>query len=251
MITEEDKRRFDECTKSVLSGKSRLNGIGTLGEHTLHAILKLFLEPDTAFHEQKICGFVADILRGDEIIEIQTRAFSLLRKKLSAYRGKYRVTVVYPIDAQKYISWIDPDSGEISERHKSPKRGKSWQILRELYALCPIMPLHNVRFMLVFVNTEEYRVLSGRSRDKKHFGAARYERVPTELCDIINLEAAEDFAVLIPPTLGDTFTAAEFAKAAKMTPRAVGYAIRALTTLGIIEHTSNEGRAYVYTRKYK
>lgn len=251
MITEEEKKRFNECAKSILSGKSLQNGIGTLGERTLHAILKKFLEPDTAFHEQKACGYVADILRGDEIIEIQTRAFSSLRKKLSAYRGKFRVTVVYPIDAQKYISWIDTETGEVSERHKSPKRGEAWQILRELYALCPIMPLENVCFKLIFVNTEEYRVLSGRSRDKKRFGAARYERIPTELCDIATLEKTEDFKALIPNKLGDTFTAAEFAKAAKMTPRGAGYAMRVLVTLGVIEHTANEGRAYVYTRKYK
>ena len=144
---------------------------------------------------------------------------------------------------------VNPETGEVSERHKSPKRGKSWQILRELYALCPIMPLKNVCFKLIFVNTEEYRVLSGRSRDKKHFGAARYERIPTELCDIITLNSAEDFAALIPTTLGENFTAAEFAKAAKMTPRAAGYAMRVLVTLGVIEHTANEGRAYVYTRK--
>lgn len=251
MITEEEKIRFNECVSGVLSGKSELNGIGTLGERTLHAILKLFLEPDTSCHEQKVGRHVADILCGDEITEIQTRAFSALRKKLSAYRGKYRVNIVYPIDRTKYISWIDPETGEVTERHKSPKRGEAWQILRELYALCPIMPLEDVRILLVFVNTEEYRVLSGRSRDKKHFGAARYERIPTELCDIVTLEAPEDFAALIPPALGDTFSAAEFAKAAKMTPRASGYAMRALTMLGVIEHTSNEGRAYIYTRKYK
>lgn len=249
MLTTADKLRFDKCVSDALTHERTRAGIGTLGERTLHMILKNFFEPDTQYHEQKVGRYVADICRDDEIIEVQTRSFAALRKKLEAYRGKYRVTVVYPISNIKYVSWIEPETGEISKRHKSPKQGKPWDVLREFYSLCPIMPLEGVRFMLVFVNTDEFRMRTGRSTDKKKFGARRYERIPTELCDIVTLENPSDFAALIPHTLGERFTAAEFARAAKMTPRAVGYAMRVLTTLGVIEHTDMQGRAYVYTRK--
>lgn len=248
MLTAAEKLRFDKCVSDALTHEHTREGIGTLGERTLHMILKNFLESDTKYHEQKIGRYVADICRDGEIIEIQTRSFAALRKKLEAYRGKYRVTVVYPIANIKYVSWIDPETGEISARHKSPKRGKPWHVLGELYSLCPIMPLEGVRFMLVFVNTDEFRTLTGRSTDKKRYGARRYERIPTELCDIVTLEKTSDFAALIPQALGERFTAAEFAKAAKMTPRAVGYAMRVLTTLGVIEHTDMQGKAYVYTK---
>ena len=243
-----DKKIFKNCCHSILIGERDRRGIGTLGEKTLHAIIKSFIEPDTQYHEQNVGRFVADICKNGEITEIQTRNFSALRNKLSAYTPKYRVNIVYPIAAKKYISWIDPENGDVSERHKSPKQGKPWDILYELYALRPVMPLEGVRFTLLFCNIDEFRLLSGRSRDKKHFGASRYERIPTELVNIMTLEKTADFAALIPSVLGDRFTAAEFAKAAKMTRRTAGYALQTLVTLGVIEHTDTVNKAYIYKR---
>lgn len=224
-------------------------GIGTLGERTLHSVLKHFFEPDTSFHEIKLGRYVADICKDGEITEIQTRQFYALKNKLNAYKDSYKVNVVYPIAAEKYILWIDPESGEIGERHKSPKQGKPWDILYELYSLRPIMPLTNVRFTLVFCNIEEYRLLTGRSHDKKHFGSSRFERIPTELVGKMILEKSDDFSVLIPETLGEHFTAAEFAKAAKMTRRKAGYALLTLISLDVIEHTETVNRTYIYRRK--
>ena len=243
-----DKVQFTKCCDSVLINGRTQHGIGTLGERTLHSVLKHYFESDSSFHEQKIGRYVADILKDGEITEIQTRQFSSLRNKLSAYMENYNINVVFPIAAEKFISWIDPESGEISERHKSPKRGQPWDILRELYALRPIMPLKNVRFTLVFCSMEEYRLLTGRSRDKKSFGASRYERIPTELSGILTLEQPSDFAMLIPDTLPERFTAAEFAKSAKMTRRTAGYALLTLISLGIIEHTETVKKTYIYSK---
>ncbi len=249
MVTLEQKTRFDKCVQSALVGEHRRDGIGRLGERTLHLILKSFFEPDTDCHEVKIGRYVADICRGDEIIEIQTRAFAALAPKLSAYRPNYKVTLVYPIADVKYISWIAPETGEMSERHKSPKRGKPWDVLFELYALRSLLPFEGVRLMLVFMNMDEYKLLTGKSKNKKSLGASRHERVPTELCDILELNEPSDYAVLIPPTLKDEFTAAEFAKAAKMTQRTAWRALQALLALGVIERTGMRGKAYVYGKR--
>lgn len=247
MLTQDDKQRFDECCRRILCSDRQRHGIGTLGERTLHAVLKSFFEPDSSYHEQKVGRYVADIKKGDSIIEIQTRAFGAMRKKLETFSKSCRVTVVFPIAAEKHVSWVDPESGELHARRRSPKPGKPWDILRELYALRPIMPLCNVRFALVFMSIDEFRLLNGWSRDKKR-GSTRCERIPTSISDIVMLESTADFDVLIPPSLGNDFTAAEFAKAAKMTSRTAGYALQTLVTLGVIEHTKNLGRAYLYTK---
>ncbi len=247
-ITSDDKLRFIKCCDSARINSCERHSIGTLGEKTLHSVIKHYFESDTSFHEQKIGRYVADILKNGEITEIQTRAFSSLKNKLTAYMGNHRVNVVFPIAAEKYISWIDPETGEVGERHKSPKRGHPRDILRELYSLRPIMPLDGVKFTLVFCVMEEFRLLTGRSRDKKHFGASRYERIPTELSGILTLENTSDFALLIPDTLPERFTAAEFAKAAKMTRRTAGYALLTLISLGVIEHTETLKRTYIYKR---
>ncbi len=247
MITKNEIERFVECSAKALTSQHERNGIGTLGERMLHLILKNFFEPDTHCHEQKVGRFVADIKNADGITEIQTRAFGSMRKKLAAFTKDHHVNVVFPISSQKYIIKIDPASGELSERRKSPKCGKPWDILYELYALRPIMPLDNVTFTLVFLEMDEFRVASGKSVGRRR-GAVRYERIPTSLVDIMVLKTPEDMKQLIPPDLGDSFSAAEFAKAAKMTPRTAGYAIRTLVSLGVIEHTETKGKAYIYTK---
>ncbi len=248
MITNEEKRRFDAvCRETLLSAHER-SGIGTLGERTLHLILKRYFEPDSSLHEQKVGRFVADIKNGDGITEIQTRQFSAMRKKLTEFNKEHRVNVVYPIAETKYLTWVDPESGELSERRKSPRRGKPWDLLRELYALCPVMPLKNVRFTLVFMEMDEYKLLNGWDKNKKR-GASRCERIPTAICDTVTLSKPSDLAVMVPDTLCESFTVSEFAKAAKMTPKTASYAVGTLKKLGVIEHTDTKGKAYIYTRK--
>ncbi len=249
MVSDKQRAQFDKCVRTALISERRREGIGTLGERTLHLVLKCFLEPDTACHEVKLGRYVADICRDGEIIEIQTRAFAALVPKLRAYRPDYKVTVVYPIADAKHISWIDPETGETSERHKSPKRGRPWDVLYELYALRELLPFDGVRLMLVFMNMDEFKLLTGKSKNKKSLGATRFERVPTELCDIMLLEKPSDYAVLIPPTLGDEFTAAEFAKAARMTKRTAWRALQVLIRLGLIEHIGMRGKAFVYGKR--
>lgn len=248
MLTNEQKSQFDAVTREVLTSEHRREGIGTLGEHTLHLILKKYFEPDISKHEQKIGRYVADIINASGVTEVQTRSFSRLRKKLAAFAKDYPVNVVFPIAATKHVSWLDPESGELTARRKSPKRGQPWDILYELYALRPMMPLDGVTFTLVFMDMDDFRLLNGWSNDKKR-GSYRYERIPTRLCDIVTLKKRSDYRILIPDNLDESFTAAEFAKAAKMTPRTAGYAIRTLVTLGVIEHTETKGKAFVYTRK--
>ena len=60
-------------------------GIGTLGEKTLHGLLKAYFQPDPACQEVAVGSFVADTVRDDGIIEIQTRSLYRLRTKLQYY----------------------------------------------------------------------------------------------------------------------------------------------------------------------
>lgn len=249
MISLDDKLYFAECRRSALITPEHKHGIGRLGERTLHRILKYFFEPDENFHEIKVGKFVADICKDNNITEIQTRDFSSLRKKLTAYSGKYNVNVVFPISEKKFISWVNSATGEITSRRKSPKSGKPWDILYELYRLRPIMPLTNVRFTLVMCETEDFKTFDCDSKGTKT-SSKRFERIPTEIYDIITLEKTSDYNLLIPPSLGDNFTAAEFAKAAKMTKRTASCAIYALVSLGVIKHTDTVKRTYIYSRIY-
>ncbi|MFQ9801710.1 MAG: hypothetical protein ACLR23_25565 [Clostridia bacterium] len=100
---------------------------------------EIYIEPDESRHEVRVGTFIADIFQAEQnrIIEIQTRNFSALRQKLSYFVQDHKVTVVYPIARQKWMSWVDPATGEMSGRRKSPRKGEPWDALPEIVPLGP------------------------------------------------------------------------------------------------------------------
>lgn len=244
-ICENDSRLFEEACQKIVRQQRERNGIGTLQEKTLHAVLKNFYEPDPAHQEIPVESFVADILRDEEIIEIQTRGFNKLRRKLDIFLQQYPVTVVYPIVHTKWLYWIDEDTGEISKKRKSPKCGRIYDAIPELYKIKMYLDNPNLHLCLVLIDAEEYRLLNGWSHDKKK-GSTRYDRIPTRLVEEHYIGCLSDYQCLIPEGLEPDYTSKDFAKAARIP---VGYAQTTLTILhhiGVVERTGKSGRSYTY-----
>ncbi len=73
----------------------------TLNEKPLHEALKRwYAQPGDSF-EVPVDGFVADIVRGDLLIEIQTKNFSAIKRKLEKLLVRHPVRLVYPIPRAK------------------------------------------------------------------------------------------------------------------------------------------------------
>ena len=187
-----DKRAFETAKRKIIGVDRQRFGIGTLSEKTVHAILKNYYEPDEDRHEIPIQNYVADIYAEGEIIEIQTRQFDKMRGKLGAFLPLYPVTIVYPIPHEKWIIWIDEESGTLSKRRKSPLKGNPYVIFPELYKIKMFLKDPNLRFRLVFLDMEEYKLLNGWSKDRKK-GASRYDRIPTELVREMEITCPQDF----------------------------------------------------------
>lgn len=232
------------CTK-IVNREREKNGIGTLQEKTIHAVLKNFYEPDLEHQEIPVENFVADILRDGEIIEIQTRAFQALRRKLDTFLQQYQVTIVYPIVRTKWLYWIDEETGEITKKRKSPKKGTIYDAIPELYKIKPYLPNPNLHLCLVLIDAEEYRLLNGWSQDRKK-GSTRYDRIPTQLVDEFFIGSLADYQCLIPEGLPSDYTSRDFAKAARIP---LSYAQTTLTILhhiGLVHRTGKAGRSYTY-----
>lgn len=233
------------CSK-VTADRQR-EGIGTLGEKTLHAVLKHYYEPDPAYHEQKIGRYFADIAHGDRIVEIQTRSFERLKDKLAAFLEEgYEVTVVYPMPCVKWLAWID-ENGMISPLHKSPKKGTPWQAAGEFYNLRTLIDHPKLTLCILLCDMEEYRNLDGWSKNKKR-GSSRYERFPVRYVEEICFRDPSDWAIMLPDKLGTSFTRQEFAAATKLGGRALSGAIALLIQMRIIEKCGMDGRKIVYRR---
>lgn len=243
-----DEQRFEEIKNRIVGSQRERNGIGTLQEKTVHAILKDYYAPDKDMQEIPINGYVADIFTGSEIIEIQTANFNKIREKLDSFLPEYLVTIVYPIPHIKWLSWIDEESGECSAPRKSPVKGNVYKAFYELYKIKSYLPDKNLRLCFPLLDIEEYRLLNGWSRDKKK-GSCRYDRIPVAMVDEIRFERIEDYLQLIPYELQEPFTAQEFAKAVKIRKQEAGRVLHILNYLHVVDVCQKKGNAYVYQVK--
>lgn len=240
-----DNERFERAKSKVIGINRERQGIGTLSEKTVHAVLKNYYAPDTDMHEIPIANFVADIYTGSEIIEIQTRSFNNMRRKLAAFLPEYPVTIVYPIPHVKWLSWIDETTGETSPKRKSPKKGNPYHAFIELYKIRPFLKDKNLRFRFDLIDMEEYRLLNGWSKDKKK-GSERFDRIPTEFVEEVRVDCREDYMRFIPYNMPEHFTAKEFAKCAKIPVRLAQTVLLIMTDLEIVERIGKDGRSYIY-----
>lgn len=237
--------RFQEACNNIINKQRKQNGIGTLGEKTLHAVLKCYFEPHEDNQEISLGGYVADIAGENGVIEIQTRNFNALRKKLELFLDFCDVTVVYPIPKIKYLSWLDVNKGEIISKRKSPKKGSIYDSLKELYKIKYTLDNPRMNFCAVMLELEEIRYLNGWSKDKKR-GSTRCDRIPINLLDEIYLNCPEDYRIFIPENLPSEFTSADFAKCAKIKINIAQLAINILSYLELIENIGKNGRFNLY-----
>ena len=99
------------------------NQIGTLNEKSLHASLKAwYAEPDDQF-EVKVDNFFIDIVRQDLLIEIQTRGFTAMKRKLhKLLAAGHPVHLIHPIAQEK---WIIKQAADPATPDKPPYRSGS------------------------------------------------------------------------------------------------------------------------------
>ncbi len=222
--------------------------IGTFNELSYHRQLKYRLMSDPSFHEQKVGKYIADIRCGKEIIEIQSCSFYKLKSKLSYYLSEgFYVTIAYPIEAVKWLIWINPQSGELTRR-RSPKKGQLSDLLPEMYGIREFVNHPNLSFLAILAETEEIRLLGGKGGNSKK-RAKRLERRPITFLQEIRYSRPEDFHCFIPTDLPEYFTVQEYQKYSRLSrrnPLTAHHAVGALAALGLAVRDGNRGKAYLY-----
>lgn len=232
----------------AVNAEKKKDGIGTLSEKTLHSVVKNYYEPHPENQEIKVGGYVADIVGENGIIEIQTRTFDKMRKKLTTFLEVCDVTVVYPVSGIKWILWIDKQTGEVTKKRKSTRKGIPQDIFFELYKIKPFLDNDRLHFKIPLLETEEYRYLDGWSKDRKK-GSSKGDRIPVDILDEININKKEDFNKLMPASLPEIFTVKDFSEALKINDRYGWTALDVLTKVGVVKKAGKKGNANLYTTK--
>lgn len=251
MVSEAQKERFAALCEAAVAVEGGQMGIGTLGEKTMHRVLKYFFCPDANFHEVGLGSFVADVVVDDVIYEIQTGGFYPLRKKLAYYleRGDKTVVIAVPVIGKKRLLWIDPETGESVGQPRARTQPRAhMRVLRELFRLCDLLDFSRVTLCLICVEADEYRMLDGYGQNKKT-KATKIEKIPRALLDLIDLASAADVArVFLPDSLPSPFTSAEFSRLTGAKRRALSADLYALEKLGVIERAGKKGNAVLFAK---
>lgn len=233
---------------TVRSGGRLIDGIGTLSEKTVHAILKNYFEPFTDSQEQKIGGFVADIAGENGIIEIQTADFGKMRKKLETFLSVSPVTIVHPVYSKTKIFRLSNETGEVISKRVSPVKENFYSIFPELYKIKSFLKNENLSFHFVMLEADEYRIADAVNKPKRSGKSyAKFDRIPTEFTDELIIERPSDYLYYIPEELRSCeFTSRDLAAKAKINLSLAQLALNILTYLNVTEKTGARNRYYLY-----
>lgn len=239
------------CEDAMRERRSTENAeIGTLSEKWQHQIIKRYLSENPDDHEVKVPStrFVSDVRVGREVFEVQTGAFYRMQKKIGWYleQTDWSVTVVHPIPQNRWISWINAETEEITPRKKSPRHGRAEELLPELYGLLPYLGNPRLRFRVLMLEVQDFRLLNPRSRNP-HRGGARFERIPLSLTEELMLSSPSDYIRFLPQGLPSPFTVREFSECTRIRGRDAYSAVRVLAALGLLSAAPPRGKAMAFS----
>lgn len=214
-------------------------------EQTLHEQLKELYARETGEIESTMGDYRVDVVRGDLLIEIQTRSFSSIRDKLRDLTQENRVRLVHPIAYQKWITRLDEDKKQVSRR-KSPRRGRVEDVFSELVYLPKLLMSPNFEVEVVLVDLEEYWIDDGRGSWRRRRWSI-HDKKMLELRERYLFKSPEDFKQLIPEALPKEFTSRMLSKETGLNMRLAQKMLYCLTKMNIVERNGKKGRAYLYS----
>jgi hypothetical protein len=219
--------------------------IGTLREKPLHASLKRWYAAADDRFEVPVKGFVVDLVRGDLLIEVQTRGFSSMKRKLVTLLDLgCQIRVVHPIPKEKWIVKID-DAGTVLSRRRSPKHGIPTDVFAELVSFPELLTRPNLEVEVLMTSEEEYR-RHVPSRSWRRKGWMIVERRLVDVWETFLLTGVDDLATLLPTGLPDPFTTADLAGRLGRPRRAAQQMTYCLRRSGAIVAVGKNGNTIEY-----
>ncbi|UCB42398.1 MAG: hypothetical protein JSV77_08010 [Dehalococcoidales bacterium] len=227
--------------------KKTLRKIGTLNEKPLHESLKQWYAQPSDTFEISVDGFVVDIVHGNLLIEIQTRNFQAIRRKLGKLLERHQVRLVYPIPYEKWIiKQPDNEDGPVSRR-KSPKRGAFIYVFDELISFPQLLMNPNFSLELLLIQEEEVRRYDGTHGWRRR-GWVTHERRLLKVVDQRILKTPTDVNAFIPPELVGSFTTSDLANTLGKSRRFAQKMVYCLRLMGCITAVGKRANSILYAR---
>jgi hypothetical protein len=223
------------------------NSIGTLNEKSLHAALKQWYAQPGDLIEVPVDGFTVDIVRGNLMIEVQTRNLFSIKSKLRRLLEHHPVRLVYPIARDRWIVRQTRKGRRVLGRRRSPKHGAAEHLFEELVSIAGLPAHTNFSLEVVFIEEEEIR-RPDKTRNWRRKGWGTHERRLLQVVDQQLFETPQDMLALIPAGLPEPFTSTDLAKATGHPVWLAQKMTYCLRTMGALEVRGKRSRSILYTR---
>ena len=221
--------------------------IGTLRETDLHAALKRYYARPHDQLEVEVAGYIADIVHDGEIIEIQTRNFAALKRKLPGLIEQHPVRLVHPIAQARWITRVAADRQTVLGRRKSPRHGALEDLFMELVSLPELMAHPNFTLEVVLIHEEEVRCRPGARQRRRQQEWRVCNRRLLEVVSTTSFRTAADFRCFIPAALDQPFTSHELALAVQRPDFFAQKMTYCLRKMGTLIRVGKRQRAWLYT----
>lgn len=219
--------------------------IGTLREKPLHASLKRWYSRAGDRVEVPVDGFVIDLVREDLLIEVQTRGFSSMKRKVTTLLELgHRVRIVHPIPIDKWIVKVEAD-GTVLSRRRSPRHGDPTDVFAELVSFPDLLVHSHLEIDVILTNEEEYRRHTP-DRSWRRKGWTVEERRLIDVVDTLLISNSDDLAALLPAGLPERFTTSDLARELGRPRRAAQQMAYCLRITDVIVAVGKSGNAVEY-----
>ncbi|HSK91227.1 MAG TPA: hypothetical protein VK875_07935 [Euzebyales bacterium] len=220
--------------------------VGTLGEKPLHAALKRWYAEEGDRVEEPVDGFVIDLVRDGALIEIQTRGFAAMKRKLIRLLDGHAVHVVHPVAVERWIVKLG-ESGEVLSRRRSPRRGAAVDLFAELVSFPELIAHAGLTVELLLIREDEVRRFDG-SKGWRRKGWVVVERRLLDVVDRLVIDSPEVLASLLPSDVPLRFTTADLARTLGRSRRLAQQMTYCLRRAGVIDIVGKDRNAIVYSR---
>ena len=221
--------------------------IGLQNEKPLHAALKRwYARPGDRF-EVPVDGYQVDIVRRRRLIEIQTKSFAAIRRKLAVLLEGHSVRLVYPIPRDKWVVRLADDGDRRLSSRRSPKHGGWVDVFHELVSFPGLMTAGGFSLELLLIEEEELRRHDPR-RGWRRKGWVVEERRLVAVVDRLLLTKPADVAGLLPASLPEPFSVTDLAAAIGRRRDLAGRMAYCLREMGCLSVAGKQGKAFLYVR---
>ena len=217
--------------------------IGELNEGSLHRAIKARYATPGSATEQVVDGFVADVVSGERIVEVETAGFGNLKRKLPRLLERFRVTLVHPIARDRYIVKV-PGGDLPAVRRRSPRHDSMFWVFNALVSIPKLLEHPNLTLEILMVAVEEVRVAARRRRRRW----ATVDQRLLEVQDTIRVRRMADLFAPLDRHLPDTFTTRQLAHAMGASRRLAQQAAFCFRQTGVAQACGKEGNAWIYRR---